>query len=74
MFNKIQGLSTLIKQQRAELDALVLNHMDEIGCIGPLTDHELDALSNDMHVKSGLFAVYIFSVSKILMGMVSWVE
>ena len=52
----------------------MLNHIYEVGCIGPLTDHELDALSNDMHVKSGLFAVYIIIVSEFFMGMAYWVE
>ena len=52
----------------------MLNHIYEVGCIGPLTDHDIDALSIDMHVKSGLFAVYIVSGSEFLMGMASWVE
>ena len=40
----------------------------------PLVDHKLDALRNDMHVKSGSFSVSIASVSKFLMDMASWVE
>ena len=70
-FNNIQGLSTLIEKKRSDLDALVLTHMDEIDCRGPLTYHKLDVLRNDMHVKSGLFDVSISSVSKFLMGMAS---
>ena len=52
----------------------MLNHIYEVGCIGPLTDHDIGALSIDMHVKSGLFAVYIVSGSEFLMWMASCVE
>ena len=74
MFKEIQGLSILIEQQRIYMYALVLTHMEYIGCIGPLTYHEIDESRNDMHVKSGLFAVYLSSVSKLLMYISSWVE
>ena len=74
MFKKIQGLSTINKQQRADLDAIVLTHMDKIDCIGPLTDHELDTLSNNIHVKNVLFSVYIASVREFLMRMDYWVD
>ena len=62
MIDKIQGLSTFIKQQRAELDALVLNHMDEVGFIGQFTDHDIDELSNNMHANSD-FLLFTLSVS-----------
>ena len=34
--------------------------MDNIGCIIPLTDHDIDALRNDMHINSGLFGCFRF--------------
>ena len=74
LFKNIQGLYTLIKQQLADLDALVLTHMDNIGYIVLLTDHYLDALRNDIHFNSALFASSIFSVSKFITGVASWVE
>ena len=72
-FKNIQGLFTIIEQQRADLDTLVLIIIDKIGCIGPLAVHKLDVLINVMHVKSGEFSVSMTSVSKLLMGMYSCV-
>ena len=37
-------------------------------------DRGLDALSNDMHLKSDLFAVSVASVRDFLMGVDSWVD
>ena len=74
LFKNIQGLYTLIKQQLADLDSLVLTHMDNIGYIVLLTYHYLDALRNDIHFNSALFASSIFSVSKFITGVASWVE
>ena len=74
VFKNIQGLYTLIKQQLADLDSLVLTHMDNIGYIVLLTYHYLDALRNDIHFNSALFASSIFSVSKFITGVASWVE
>jgi hypothetical protein len=34
-FHKIQGLTTLVAQQQAKLDALVESFIDDIGVIGP---------------------------------------
>ena len=39
-----------------------------------MTDRDINALINDMHAKSGSFAVSIASVSKFLMGTDSWFE
>ena len=63
-FNNIEDMSTLVEQQLAELSVLVLTHMEKIGCIGPLRDHYLDAISKDMHVKSCSFSVFVASVSE----------
>ena len=38
-FKKIRGLYALFKLQHAEVDAVVLTHTNEIGYIGPSTDH-----------------------------------
>ena len=73
-FKNIQGLFTIIEQQRADLDTLVLIIIDKIGCIGPLAVHKLDVLINVMHVKSSEFSVSMTRVSKLLMGMYSCVE
>ena len=52
-FKNIQGLSTLIEQQRVDLGELMLAHMDNMGCIVPLMDHNFNTLKNNMHVKIG---------------------
>ena len=52
----------------------MLTHMDDIGCIGPLKDHKIDAISNNMHVKSGSFDVSVSSFRKFLMSVYYWVE
>ena len=52
----------------------MLTHMDDIVCIGPLMDHNIDTISNYMHGNSGLFDVSVDSVREFLMFMDYWVE
>ena len=73
-YKKIWLLFTFIEQQFSDLYTLVLTHMDNIGYIVLLTYHYLDALRNDIHFNSALFASSIFSVSKFITGVASWVE
>ena len=73
-FKNIQGLFTIIEQQRADLDTLVLIIIDKIGCIGPLAVQKLDVLINFMYVKSVGFYVSKTSVRMLLLGMYSCVE
>ena len=56
------------------MNVLVLTHMENIVCIGPLNDQKLDALKNDMNAKSISFDVYINNFREFLLGMDSWVE
>ena len=64
MFNKIQVVPTLTKQQGSDLYILVLTHMDDIGCICALANYKLGAVKHNMNFKSGLFAISITSVRK----------
>jgi hypothetical protein len=71
-FRNIQGLTTLVSQQAAELDCLVTNYIEEIGAIGPLTDAALSELDESEHAVSGRFAVALCSVREFVLGLASW--
>ena len=67
-YKKIWLLFTFIEQQFSDLYTLVLTHMDNIGCIWPLTDQYLDVVSNNMHVNSGSFFCLHFQCHQVLHG------
>lgn len=73
-FRSIQGLTTLISQQHAELTLLVSNLMEEVGGLGPLSEVGLRELNPALHVSSGKFAVPLAKVEDFLVGLASWVE
>jgi hypothetical protein len=73
-FRTIQGLTTLIGQQKAELNALVANYVDEIGAVGPLSDNAIAELDPALHAFSGRYAVSLEEVREFLIGLASWVE
>lgn len=73
-FRKIQGLTTMISQQQAELDLLVSSYVEEIGAIGPLSESTVSGLDPALHVTAGCYAVPLSKVEEFVLGQASWVE
>ena len=71
-FHKIQGLTTLISQQDAELEQLIASYIKEVGAIGPLTDEAVAALDLPIYVVSGHYAVSLDNVREFVLGLASW--
>ena len=73
-FRKIQGLTTLILQQDAELEQLIASYIKEVGAIGPLTDEAVAALDLSIYVVSGHYAVSLDNVHEFVLGLASWTD
>lgn len=73
-FRKIQGLTTLISQQDAELKQLISNLIHEVGAIGPLTDEAVGALDLSRYVVSGHYAVLLDNIREFALGLASWTD
>ena len=73
-FRKLQGLTTLVSQQRAELDLLVSALADTVGARGPLTPAAIAAIDERNEVADTSYAVTFQKVEEFLLGLASWVE
>jgi hypothetical protein len=73
-FRKIQGLTTLISQQEAELEQLIASYIAEIGAIGPLSDEAVTALDVTSYLVSGHYAVALDNVREFVLGLASWTD
>ncbi|KAH9560589.1 hypothetical protein CY35_06G113300 [Sphagnum magellanicum] len=63
-FCSIQGLTTLVLQQRNALDNLIASFIDNVGVTGPLTAKSIANIDPSTHVISGQF----------LVGLASWAD
>lgn len=57
VFISLQGLSTLVKQQKDRFEGLVSKLCSNSGMLGPLGHSELKALDDTKHEKLGRFAI-----------------
>jgi len=71
-FRSIQGLTTLVLQQRNALDNLIASFIDDVGVNGPLTGESFANIDPSTHVISGRYAVALSSVREFLIGLASW--
>lgn len=70
-FRKIQGLTTLISQQDAELEQLIARYIEEVGGNRPLTDAAVAALDLFIHVVSGPYSGSLYNVCEFVTGLAS---
>jgi hypothetical protein len=68
-FCSIQGLTTLVLQQRNALDNLIASFIDDVGVIGPLTAESIANIDPSTHVISGHYAIALSSVREFLVGL-----
>jgi hypothetical protein len=61
-FCSIQGLTTLVLQQRNALDNLIASFIDDVGVIGPLTADSITNIDPSTHVISGHYVIALSSV------------
>jgi hypothetical protein len=73
-FCSIQGLTTLVLQQRNALDNLIASFIDDIGVIGPLTAESIVNIDPSTHVINGHYVIVLSSVREFLVGPASWVD
>ncbi|CAK9202181.1 unnamed protein product [Sphagnum troendelagicum] len=73
-FHSIQGLTTLVLQQRNALDNLIASFIDDVGVIGPLTVELIANIDPSTHVINGRYAVALSSVREFLVGLASWAD
>jgi hypothetical protein len=74
IFYSIQGLITLVFQQRNALDNLIASFIDDIGVTGPLTAELIANIDPLIHVISGRYVVALSSVREFLVGLASWAD
>jgi hypothetical protein len=73
-FCSIQGLTTLVLQQRNALDNLIASFIDDVGVTGPLTAELIANIDPLTHVISGRYVVALSSVREFLVGLASWAD
>jgi hypothetical protein len=73
-FCSIQGLTTLVLQQRNALDNFIASFINDVGVIGPLTAESIANIDPSTHVISGHYAIALSSVREFLVGLASWVD
>jgi len=73
-FCSIQGLTTLVLQQRNALDNLIASFIDDVGVTGPLIAKLIANIDPLTHVISGRYVVALSSVREFLVGLVSWAD
>jgi hypothetical protein len=73
-FCSIQGLTTLVLQQRNALDNLIASFIDDVGVIGPLTAESIANIDPSTHIINGHYAIVLSSVREFLVGLASWVD
>jgi hypothetical protein len=73
-FRSIQGLTTLMLQQRNALDNLIASFIDDVGVIGPLTAESITNIDPLTHIISVHYAVPLSSVQEFLIGLASWAD
>jgi hypothetical protein len=71
IFRSIQGLTTLVLQQRNALDNLIASFIDDVGVTGLLTAESIANIDPSIHVISGRYAVALSSVREFLVGLAS---
>jgi hypothetical protein len=73
-FCSIQGLTTLVLQQRNALDNVIASFIDDVGVTGPLTTELITNIDPLTHVISGCYVVVMSSVREFLVGLASWAD
>ncbi|KAH9574029.1 hypothetical protein CY35_01G033500 [Sphagnum magellanicum] len=73
-FYSIQGLTTLVLQQRNALDNLIASFIDDVGVTGPFTAKLIANIDPLTHVISGRYVVALSSVREFLVGLASWAD
>ncbi|CAK9198978.1 unnamed protein product [Sphagnum troendelagicum] len=74
IFRSIQGLTTLVLQQRNALDNLIASFIDDVGVIGPFIAKSIANIDPSTHVISGRYAVVLSSVREFIIGLASWAD
>lgn len=67
MFHKIQGLTTRILQEEANLKAFVSHFIEDLRSIGLLTNKMILSLDLTMHVMSSCYVVSLFNEHKFFL-------
>jgi hypothetical protein len=70
----IQGLITLVLQQRNALDNLIASFINDVGVTGPLTAKLIVNIDPLTHVISGRYVVALSSIREFLVGLASWAD
>jgi hypothetical protein len=73
VFKSLQGLTTLISQQRAQLQQLVTTYCDMTLMTGPLSPGDIAALSSDEYVVNGSYVLSKAHARGALEGLGVWV-
>jgi hypothetical protein len=73
-FLSIQGLTTLVLQQRNALDNLIASFIDNVGVTGLFTTKSIANINPSTHIISGRYAVALSSVQEFLVGQASWAD
>jgi len=70
-FCSIQGLTTLVLQQRNALDNLIASFINDVRVTGPLTTELIANIDTLTHIISGRYVVALSSVREFLVGLAS---
>jgi hypothetical protein len=73
-FRSIQGLTTLVLQQRNALDNLIASFIDNVGVTGLFTTKSIANINPSTHIISGRYAIALSSVQEFLVGQASWAD